>query len=193
MPIEEINNNLYEYIANNNFNGFYNYLIEKLDNSSNEDCKLIVETFLNNINHDKFYNMYAPVVKSALDNVLSNRKIKDFNSYKKAKEKTQTNKDLKKQILVNIKIQLDNRNLEGFRETLSYLINEINDLSELKETFSSVARLIESVRDDNLIYEQSKQIFAEIRNTSTLWQEEFERLNRFASSQEFDVNNRKAK
>lgn len=193
MPIDKINENLYEYIANNNFNGFYNYLIEKLDNSSNEDCKLIVETFLNNINHDKFYNMYAPVVKSALDNVLSNRKIKDFNSYKKAKEKSQINKDLKKQILVNIKIQLDNRNLEGFRETLSYLINEINDLSELKETFSSVARLIESVRDDNLIYEQSKQIFAEIRNTSTLWQEEFERLNRFASSQEFDVNNRKAK
>lgn len=189
MQVEDIVNTLYEYIVNNNFNGFYDYLVEKFKNSSDENCNLIVEIFLKDINYQKFYNMYAPVVISALDKELGKRKTISFDSYKKLKEEEEITKSLENPILVNIRKHLYNRDLESFRESLLYLINEIKNISELKETFSSVARLIESIRDDNLIYEQSKQIFAEIRNTSTLWQEEFQRLNKFIDKQELDNNN----
>ncbi len=94
MQVENIVNNLYEYIANNNFNGFYDYLVETLKNSSDEKCNLIVDTFLNNINHDKFYNMYAPVVINTLNKELGKRKTISFNSYKKLKEEEDINKSL---------------------------------------------------------------------------------------------------
>lgn len=185
MLIENIVENLINYIVHNDFNGFYDFLTEKLENSSTDDCKLIVKTFLNNLTFDKLYNMYAPVVKSALEKELSSRKTINYDSTKNYKEVE--SKILESPIFINLKKQLANKDLEGFKESLAYLINETKELRELKSLFSAVGREIESIKDDKPIYDTSKKIFQKIRIASPLWVEELNKISHFVNNKGLNV------
>lgn len=183
MLVENIVNNLYAYIAENNFNGFYDYLIEKLKYSTIEECNLIVETFLNNLNFDKYYNMYAPIVKSVLEKELSSRKTVNSDSNKSFKE--EENKILENPIFINLKMQLANKDLEGFKESLAYLVNEAKEQSELEAIISSVRRLIETIKNDSLTYKESRNIFKEIIISSPIHQEKTKEIKEFINSHGF--------
>lgn len=189
MSVENIVQNLYKYIVDNDFNGFYDYLIDIFKNSTELKCNLIVETFLNNLNYEKFYNMYAPVIKSVLDKELDSRKTISFESYKNFIDEGNDVivNEHQVSILNNLKIQLANKDLEGFRKTLAHLINEIKEQSELKAILSSVSRIIESIKDDKPTYDECKTIFQEIRNASPLWLEELDTLNNFINNKGFTV------
>lgn len=183
MLVENIVNNLYAYIAENNFNGFYDYLIEKLKYSTIEDCNLIVETFLNNLKYEKYYNMYSPIVKSVLEKELSSRKIVNSDSNKSFKE--EENKILENPIFINLKMQLANKDLEGFKESLAYLVNEAKEQSELEAIISSVRRLIETIKNDSLTYKEYRNIFKEIIISYPIHKEKTEEIKEFINSHGF--------
>lgn len=185
MQVENIVNNLYEYIANNNFNGFYDYLVEILKNSSDEKCNLIVDTFLNNINHDKFYNMYAPVVEDAYKNELNKRKTFDFTARKNFLEEEQAILD--NPITNALKEKLFNKDLEGFKETLTYLVNGAKTQNDLSIITSSVGRLVETIKNDHSIYEKSKEIYRQVIIASPLHQERMKDIQEFIDNHSFRV------
>lgn len=185
MMVENIVNTLYTYIVYNDFNGFYDFLTDHLKNSTDENCNLIVETFLNNLNFKKFYDMYAPVVKSALEKELSSRKTINYDSNKNYKE--EESKILENPIFINLKKQLANKDLEGFEESLAYLVNKTKELSELKSLFSAISREIESIKDDKTIYDASKKIFQKIRTNSPLWVEELNKISHFVNNKGLNV------
>lgn len=190
MLVENIVNTLNNYVAHNDFNGFYDYLMDILKNSNELKCKLIVETFLNNLNFDKYYDMYAPVVISTLEKELGSRKTINFDSYKKHEEVEENKNIINKElipIINNLGEYLANKDLKSFRTSLVYLINEVTEISELKAILSSVGRAIETIKNDKPTYEESKKIFGEIRNTSPLWQEELDNLKKFINNRGFNV------
>lgn len=174
MLVENIVNNLYTYIADNDFNGFYDYLIEKLKYSTIEDCNLIVETFLNNLKYEKYYNMYSPVVKNTLEKELSSRQKNTFK---------EEDTPLDTPLINDLKIYLSNKDLQNFMESSIKLVNGAKDQNELSRIISSVGSLIQTFRKDKHFYERCYKTFRTVVLASPLHQGQMQELKEFIDSQ----------